>query len=71
MATASVDCPPQGDPPYDPPPIPGQPGPSLVGFGPMAFELPAEGGSQPLGGGVELGGDGFFNDGTLSVVRTG
>lgn len=70
MATASIDCPPQGDPPYDPPPIPGQPGPSLVGIGPMAFDLPPEGGSQRLSGGVESGGDGFFNDGTLSVVRT-
>jgi hypothetical protein len=71
MATASVDCPPEGDPPYDPPPIPGQPGPSLVGIAPMAFELSADGGSQPLGGGVQSGSDGFFNDGALSVVRTG
>lgn len=70
MATASVDCPPEGDPPYDPPPIPGQPGPSLAGIAPMAFELPADGGSQPLSGGVQLGTDGFFNDGTISVMRT-
>jgi hypothetical protein len=71
MATASVDCPPQdGDPPYDPPPIPGQPGPSLVGAGPTSFELPAEGGSQPITGGVQSGGQGFFNDGVLTVTRT-
>jgi hypothetical protein len=70
MATASVDCPPEGDPPYDPPPIPGQAGPALVGAGPTSFELPAEGGSQPITGGVQEGGDGFFNDGVLTVVRT-
>jgi hypothetical protein len=71
MATATLDCPPMsGDPPYDPPPIPGQPGPSLAGIGPMAFDLPPEGGSQVVSGGVNSGGDGFFNDGTLSVVRT-
>jgi hypothetical protein len=68
MSTASVDCP--GDP-HDPPPIPGQPGPALVGIGPMSFELPPEGGSQRLAGGVESGGEGFFNEGTLTVTRTG
>jgi hypothetical protein len=67
MSSASVDCP--GDP--DPPPIPGQPGPALVGIGPMSFDLPPEGGSQPLAGGVESGGEGFFNNGTLTVTRTG
>ena len=46
MSTASVDCPPSDD--YDPPPIPGQPGPALIGTGPTTFELPAEGGSQPI-----------------------
>jgi hypothetical protein len=70
MATASIDCPPEGDPPYDPPPIPGQPGPSLVGIVPTAFDLPAEGGTQRLSGGVQSGADGFFNEGTLSIVRT-
>jgi hypothetical protein len=68
MATASVDCPPDGG--YDPPPIPGQAGPALVGAGPTSFELPAEGGSQPITGGVQDGGDGFFNDGVLTVTRT-
>jgi hypothetical protein len=71
MATASIDCPPEGDPPYDPPPIPGQAGVALVGVGPMSFELPAEGGTQAIAGGVSEGGDGFFNDGTLTVIRTG
>lgn len=71
MATATVDCPPDdGDPPYDPPPIPGQPGPSLVGAGPTSFELPPEGGSQPISGGVQSGGQGFFNEGLLAVLRT-
>ena len=68
MSTASVDCPPSDD--YDPPPIPGQPGPALIGIGPTSFELPAEGGSQPITGGVQDGGDGFFNDGVLTVTRT-
>jgi hypothetical protein len=68
MATASIDCPPADD--YDPPPIPGQAGPALVGAGPTSFDLPAEGGSQPISGGVQEGGDGFFNDGVLTVVRT-
>jgi hypothetical protein len=71
MATASVDCPPEGDPPSDPPPIPGQAGVALIGVVPMTFELPAEGGSQPITGGFSDGGDGFFNDGILTVVRTG
>jgi hypothetical protein len=66
MATVSVDCP--GDP--DPPPIPGQAGPALVGAGPTSFDLPAEGGSQPISGGVQSDGEGFFNDGVLTVVRT-
>jgi hypothetical protein len=68
MSTASVDCPPDGE--NDPPPIPGQPGPALAGAGPMSFELPAEGGSQPITGGFQDGGHGFFNDGVLTVVRT-
>ncbi len=68
LATASVDCPPSGES-FDPPPIPGQPGPGLVGIAPTAFELPAEGGSQPVTGGVQTGGDGFFNDGVLTVRR--
>jgi hypothetical protein len=70
MATATIDCPPEGDPPYDPPPIAGQPGPALVGVAPTSFELPPEGGSQAIGGGIQSGGDGFFNSGVLTVVQT-
>ena len=70
MASASIDCPPEGDPPYDPPPIAGQPGPSLVGIAPMAFDLPAEGGAQRVSGGVQSGADGFFNEGTLTITQT-
>jgi hypothetical protein len=70
-ATASVDCPPDdGDPPYDPPPQPGQPGPSLVGATPTTYELPASGGLQVIGGGVDGGGgDGYFDSGSLLVSR--
>jgi hypothetical protein len=70
-ASASVDCPPDSsEPPYDPPPIPGMPGPSLVGVTPTSFELPASGGLQRIGGGVDAGGgEGFFNSGSLLVSR--
>lgn len=67
IATASVDCPPDGS--IDPPPISGQPGPGLVGAGPPSFELPAAGGSQAISGGVQTDGEGFFNDGVLTVTR--
>jgi hypothetical protein len=67
IATASVDCPPDGE--LDPPPIPGQAGPGLVGATPMSFQLPATGGSQAITGGVQDGGEGFFNDGVLTVTR--
>jgi hypothetical protein len=70
MSSATVDCPPEGEPPTDPPPIPGQPGPALLGIAPMQFELPPEGGSQALSGGVQDGGNGWFNDGAFTVVRT-
>lgn len=67
--SASVDCPPTGDPPYDPPPQPGQPGPSLVGATPTTFELPAAGGTQAIGGGIDGGGgDGYFDSGSLVVT---
>jgi hypothetical protein len=65
--TASVDCP--GDP--DPPPIPGQPGPSLVAIDPVSFPLPYAGGTTALSGGVQDGGDGFFNTGTIKVRPAG
>jgi hypothetical protein len=68
-ASASIDCPPDGgDPPNDPPPIPGMTGPSLLGVTPTTFELPATGGLQPIGGGIDGGGgDGFFDSGSLLV----
>ena len=67
-ATVSVDCP--GDP-YDPPPIPGQPGPALVTTGPQSFTLPYAGGKQVLSGIVAADGDGFFNTGTMTVTPSG
>ncbi len=68
--TASVDCVP--DPGgADPPPIPGQPGPSLVAIGPMSFTLPYAGGVQAISGIVAEGGDGFFNTGTITVKPSG
>jgi hypothetical protein len=66
--TASVDCP--GDP-YDPPPIPGQPGPALINTGPASFPLPYAGGTTAISGGVQDGGDGFFNSGTITVKPIG
>jgi hypothetical protein len=71
-ASASIDCPPDGsDPPNDPPPIPGMTGPSLVGVTPTTFELPASGGLQTIGGGVDGGGgDGFFPSGSLLISRS-
>jgi hypothetical protein len=66
--TASVDCP--GDP-FDPPPIPGQPGPSLLNTGPESFTLPYTGGTMPISDVVQDGGDGFFDAGTISVEPAG
>jgi hypothetical protein len=68
-ASASVDCPPDdSDPPYDPPPQPGQPGPALVGATPTTYELPPGGGAQAIGGGIDGGGgDGYFDSGSLVV----
>lgn len=66
-STASVDCPSEDD--YDPPPIPGQPGPNLVGAGPLEFELPLSGGTQPFGGGFTDNGSGWTNTGTITVTR--
>jgi hypothetical protein len=69
--SASIDCPPDdSDPPHDPPPIPGMTGPSLLGATPMTYELPANGGVQVIGGGIDAGGgDGFFPTGSLLVSR--
>ena len=67
--SASIDCPPDGsDPPHDPPPIPGMTGASLLGVSPTTYELPASGGLQAIGGGIDGGGgDGFFPTGSLLV----
>lgn len=67
LATSwTVHCP--GDPP--PPPIDGQPGPSLVAFGPTTFTVPLTGGTQALttGSGVQDGGEGFFSSGTMRIT---
>ena len=69
--TASVDCPPSGPHDPDPPPIPGQPGTALINTGPGTFTLPYTGGTMPISGGVQDGGDGFFNDGTITVKPVG
>ncbi|WP_372789509.1 hypothetical protein [Paraconexibacter sp.] len=69
-ATASIDCPPDG-PDHDPPPIPGQPGPSLLNTGNETFTLPYTGGTLPFTGGFTDGGDGFTNVGTLRVRPVG
>ena len=67
--SASIDCPPDdSEPPYDPPPVPGMPGPSLLAVDPTTFELPASGGLQVIGGGIDAGGgDGMFHSGSLLV----
>lgn len=70
-STATIDCPPEGNPPTDPPPIPGLPGPSLLDTGPTSFTLPYAGGKQPLRGEISIGGDGFFNSGTITVTPAG
>jgi hypothetical protein len=62
QATASVRCP-------ESPAIPGQPGPSLIGPTPMAFELPVDGGQMPVAGGFTSGGDGWIHSGVITVAR--
>ncbi len=45
-------------------------GPSLLGATPASYELPASGGLQAIGGGIDGGGgDGFFPSGSLLVTR--
>jgi hypothetical protein len=68
--TASVDCPPSGDD-YDPPPVPGQPGATLINTGPGTFLVPYAGGKQVVSGVVEDGGYGFFNAGSILVEPAG
>lgn len=61
LVTWTVNCPPGAA-------IPGQAGVSPVGMTPRSFDLPAEGGTQPLSGSVAFDGDGFFTNGTLTVT---
>jgi hypothetical protein len=42
----------------------------LTPAGPLSFDLPSEGGSQRLSGGFQDRGDGIFDEGMLTVVRT-
>ena len=70
-ATGSMDCHPTSPGEYDPPPIPGEPGPGLLNIGPESFLVPYAGGVQPLSGGVAQGGDGFFNTGSITVTPAG
>ncbi|HEY5275204.1 MAG TPA: hypothetical protein VIK38_01490, partial [Coriobacteriia bacterium] len=70
-STASYDCPPEGDPPTDPPPIPGIPITSLLNTGPASFLVPYAGGTQALSGVVADGGDGFVNTGTMTITPKG
>ena len=65
--TASVQCP--DKPP--PPPIPGQPGPALTTAGPSSFTVPYAGGKQTIAGGITAGGDGWTNNGTMTVTPSG
>ncbi len=62
QASASVLCP-------DSSPIPGQVGPSLVAPTPIVFELPVDGGQQPVAGGFTSAGDGWIHSGTITVTR--
>jgi hypothetical protein len=55
-------------PPSSPPPIPGLPGVEINQLGPASFNLPAEGGTQQLSGGVGSAAGGFFNTGTLKIT---
>ncbi len=70
-STASMDCPPEGDPPVDPPPQPGLPGASLLATEPASFTVPYAGGRQSLAGGVFSGGSGWTNSGTLTIRPNG
>jgi hypothetical protein len=61
LTTASAYCP-------GLPALADQPGPSQLGLTPSDFTLPAEGGVGKIGGGINGGGLGFFNSGTLTVT---
>lgn len=51
------------------PPIPGQPGPSLMLPSPLEFEMSADGGQQPIAGGFTSGGDGWVHSGAITIAR--
>lgn len=61
---ASIVCP-------EAPPIPGQPGPSLVGAVPFTFVVPVAGGVATVPNGFNDGVHGFFNTGTITVTPKG
>lgn len=63
-ATATVQCP--ASPP--PPPIPGQPGPSLLLPAPSEFTLPSTGGERTVGGGFQDLSGGWTHSGTITVT---
>ena len=66
IVTGTVTCPlPR------PVPVQGQPGESILNTGPTAFDLPPGGGTQTLSGGFEALGQGWFNNGTLTVTPKG
>lgn len=62
QASASVLCPESS-------PIPGQVGPSLIVPSPIEFELPVDGGQQPVAGGFTSGGDGWTHSGVITIAR--
>jgi hypothetical protein len=65
QGTATVVCP---DPDASTS-IPGQTGPNLVAPTPIEFDLPVDGGRQPVGGGFQSGGDGWVHSGTITITR--
>lgn len=70
-ATLSLDCPPSGEPPYDPPPIPGLTFLTLLNPQGTTFTLPVEGGVAPISATVASADGGFFARGTVTVKPTG
>ncbi len=65
VATATVSCP-STEGPVD---IPGQPGPALVAPDPMSFQVPLEGGTVAIAGGLTASGGGWVHAGTMTVTR--
>lgn len=69
--TASIDCRPTSKDDPDPPPVPGQPGTSLLNTGPTTFTVPFAGATRTISGGIQDGGDGFFDSGSIKVTPAG